>query len=151
MNNTELPSDDLSRFALYIFRINGLLLRNGDRLTKPIGQSSARWYVLGMVGNEPQSVASAARTMGHARQSVQRIADSLVIDGLAKYSPDPKDKRAQILSLTPKGGTVLAEIYQRNQEWSAQLAAKIDSQQLAQLLQNLEMMQQVLLTEETIQ
>ena len=75
MESTGKPNDPLSRFALSIFWINGLLLRNGDRLTRSIGQSSARWQVLGRVGDQPQTVAQIARDMGHARQSVQRVAD----------------------------------------------------------------------------
>src|SRR5690348_1847867 len=77
MESTGRPNDPLSRFALSIFWINGLLMRNGDRLTRSIGQSSARWQVLGRVGDQPQTVAQIARNMGHARQSVQRVANVL--------------------------------------------------------------------------
>ncbi len=67
MESTGIPDDPLSRFSLSIFRLNGLLMWNGDRITGSIGQSSARWQVLGRVGYQPQTVAQMARDMGHAR------------------------------------------------------------------------------------
>src|SRR5258708_31229486 len=82
MKLTGIPEDPLSRFSLSIFRLNGLLMWNGDRITGSIGQSSARWQVLGRVGYQPQTVAQMAREMGHARQSVQRLAAVLAKEGL---------------------------------------------------------------------
>src|SRR5215475_6585983 len=103
MESTGKPIDPLSRFALNIFWVNGLLLRTGDRLTRSIDQSSARWQVLGRVGNQPQTVAQIARDMGHARQSVQRVADVLAKEGLVVYQENPADRRAQLLAQTPHG------------------------------------------------
>lgn len=58
------PEDPFSYFAIGIFLINGALLRNGNRITKAIGQSSARWHVLGQANFKPQTVAQIARNMG---------------------------------------------------------------------------------------
>ena len=69
MESTGKPNDPLSRFALSILD-QRVVLRTGDRLTRSIGQNSARWQVLGRVGDQPQTVAQIARDMGHARQSV---------------------------------------------------------------------------------
>src|SRR5215207_9086901 len=111
MNTTGEPDDPLSRFSLSVFRVNGLLMRDGDSITRSIGQSSARWQVLGRVGYQPQTVAHMAREMGHARQSVQRVADVLANEGLVIYKENPADRRAQLLELTPHGAQVLAAIY----------------------------------------
>src|SRR5260221_4084500 len=104
MESTGIPDDPLSRFSLSIFRLNGLLMWNGDRITGSIGQSSARWQVLGRVGYQPQTVAQMAREMGHARQSVQRLADVLAKEGLVVYKDNPADQSARLLELTPQGG-----------------------------------------------
>lgn len=131
MSSTDVPNDPLSKFSLSVFAINGLLLRSGERVTRPLGQSSARWQVLGRAGYRPQTVAQMAHDMGHARQSVQRIADALAEEGLVAYRDNPADKRARLVTLTGQGETVLAAIYARDQEWSRGLLAKLDPEQLA--------------------
>jgi hypothetical protein len=64
----------LTDLVLEVFRLNGRLLAAGDRMTRPSGQTSARWQVLGAINPEPRTVAQIARVMGLARQSVQRRA-----------------------------------------------------------------------------
>lgn len=130
MSSADVPDDPLSTFSLSVFAINGLLMRSGERVTRPLGQSSARWQVLGRAGYRPQTVAQMAQDMGHARQSVQRIADALAKEGLVAYKDNPADKRARLVGLTSRGETVLAAIYARDQEWSRALLAKLDPEQL---------------------
>lgn len=110
--------------------MNGLLMRSGEDVTRPLGQSSARWQVLGRAGYQPQTVAQMAQEMGHARQSVQRIANALEKEGLVAYKDNPADKRARLVELTAAGEAVLAAIYARDQEYSQQLIAKLDPEQL---------------------
>jgi DNA-binding MarR family transcriptional regulator len=95
--------EELSDLVLSIFRLNGFLLRAGDRLTAEVGLTTARWQVLGAVLHEPLTVAAIARNMGLARQSVQRTADLLVEEGLCEYSPNPAHRRAKLLSSTDEG------------------------------------------------
>src|SRR5687768_1571580 len=45
--------------------------------------------------------------VGHTRQSVQRVADLLVADGLAQYHPNPAHRRAKLLQITTAGHRVL--------------------------------------------
>lgn len=138
MAANDVPDDPLSRFSLSIFRVNGLLMESGDRMTRSIGQSSARWQVLGRAGYAPQTVAQMAREMGHARQSVQRIADVLANEGLVAYKDNPADRRAKLVELTPQGAEVLATIYTLNETWSQHIMDKLDPQQLSQLADALE-------------
>jgi DNA-binding MarR family transcriptional regulator len=138
MTSIDAPVDPLGRFSLSVFRINGLLLRSGDIVTRPLGQSSARWQVLGRAGYQPQTVAQMAREMGHARQSVQRIADVLAVEGLVAYKDNPADRRARLVELTPKGAEVLEAIYALDAEWSQQLMAKLDPQQLIEVAEALD-------------
>ena len=138
MAASDVPDDPLSRFSLSIFRVNGLLMESGDRMTRSIGQSSARWQVLGRAGYAPQTVAQMAREMGHARQSVQRIADVLATEGLLAYIDNPADRRAKLVELTPRGAEVLATIYTLNETWSQHIMDKLDPEQLSQLADALE-------------
>src|SRR5258705_645502 len=106
------PDDAWTKCALSIFKLNGLIMRAGEGITRPIGQSSARWQVLGRAF-EPQTVADMARDIGHARQGVQRIADVLAEEGLIAYKDHPTDRRTKLLELTPQGQEVLKSIYMR--------------------------------------
>ncbi len=148
MESTGKPNDPLGRFALSIFRLNGLLLRNGDRLTRSLGQSSARWQVLGRVGYQPQTVAQMARDMGHARQSVQRVADVLATEGLVVYKNNPANRRSPLLELTPHGAAMLRTISSLNEEWSRQIMTKLNPEQVDAVADALEEIAHILEADE---
>ena len=107
-----------TKMLLEIFRFNGLLLASGDRLTEPLGLSSARWQVLGAIEDGPLPVAQIARNMGLARQSVQRTADILQKERFIEYAPNPDHKRAQLVCLTKSGIAVTKELGQLQIEWA---------------------------------
>ena len=111
-------------------QINGLLLAVGDALSAPAGQSAARWQVLAAVERAPGSVADIARLMNLARQSVQRIADLLVGDGLACYRDNPAHARAKLLCLAPEGVRVLRRIQVAQARWADELASGFDLDRL---------------------
>jgi DNA-binding MarR family transcriptional regulator len=93
----------LSGAALTTFRLNGQFLGVAEELARPAGLTAARWQVLGAVLETPLPVAGIARAMGITRQSVQRIADLLVDQGLAEYLPNPSHRRAKLLRPTAEG------------------------------------------------
>lgn len=140
----EPPSDAPSQFALLIFRLNGLLMRNGERITRELGQSSARWQVLGRVGFATQTVAQMAREMGLARQSVQRVADLLAAEGLTEFKVNPGDQRTKLVEITPAGRAVLADIYQRNSEWSQRIQTRLDPEVFLEVMEPLERIGRIL-------
>jgi len=51
----------------------------------------------------PRNLSELARERGVSRQGVQRLADALEADGLARSAPDPESARAKQLSLTDEG------------------------------------------------
>jgi DNA-binding MarR family transcriptional regulator len=124
----------LTVLILEIFRLNGRLLAAGDRLTRPAGQSSARWQVLGAVGEGPLPVAEVARRMGLTRQSVQRTADLLAAAGLVAYADNPSHRRAKLVTLTARGRSVLDRIDRAQVGWSNRLAGKLPTKDLATTL-----------------
>jgi DNA-binding MarR family transcriptional regulator len=135
--------DAWTRFAMSVFNVNGLIIRAGEGITNPLGQSSARWQVLGRA-YEPTTVAKIAQDIGHARQSVQRIADILAAEGLVSYEDNPTDRRARLLELTSDGAEVLAKIYQRQVEWSLRTMEQLSPTQLVRIANGLEGIGQVL-------
>jgi DNA-binding MarR family transcriptional regulator len=51
-----------------------------------------------------------ARRLGITRQSVQRVADAIVAEGLATYEPNPDHQRSPLVILTGTGESVLDTI-----------------------------------------
>ena len=126
------PIDDAwTAFALMVFRVNGLIMRAGEDITAPVGQTSARWQVLGRAF-EPRTVAGIAAEIGYARQSVQRVADVLAADGLVVYRDHPTDRRTKLLDLTPEGWKVLEAIHDRQSAWSAHVVAELHPRHLTE-------------------
>ena len=95
----------LTSFILDLFRLNSLLLTEGDRLVAGLGLTSARWQILGAIvaAERPQPVAWLARDLGANRQNVQRIVNHLEREGLVAFETNPHHRRAQLVVLTDKG------------------------------------------------
>src|SRR5512144_1711073 len=117
--------DAFSALVARVPRLNGLLASAGDALSRPAGQSSARWQVLAMLEGEPATVAGIARVLGLARQSVQRIADLLEADGLIRYVDNPRHRRARLAELTGEGKTTLARIQAAQRPWADRIGGAV--------------------------
>jgi DNA-binding MarR family transcriptional regulator len=127
------PSANGSAFTELIlesFRLNGLLLEAGDRLTHPVGLSSARWQVLGVVEHQPTPVAHVARIMGLTRQSVQQTADALANDGFITYTDNPHHRRAKLMTITLKGRKALDYVQQCQIDWANQVSETLSLEAL---------------------
>lgn len=127
------PSSKGSAFTeliLEVFRLNGLLLEAGDRITQPVGLSSARWQVLGVVEHEPTPVAHVARIMGLTRQSIQQTADALANEGFITYTENPHHRRAKLMNITPKGRKALDYVQQRQRDWASQIGEEQNLERL---------------------
>jgi DNA-binding MarR family transcriptional regulator len=139
-----VAGDAFSTLAILVLRVSGHLTAAGDELCKPVGQSSARWQVLASVDHEPATVAQIARTLGVARQSVQRIADVLTDEGLTAYEDNPAHRRAKLLRLQPEGRTALRAIQAAQVPWADALGAEIGESDLRRASKVLERVLQVL-------
>src|SRR5215471_10985246 len=115
----------LSRLVVQIFRLDGALTAAGDGLARPAGQTSARWRVLAALERRPLTVAQIARAWSLARQSVQRIADTLELDGLLTYEDNPSHRRSKLATLTPSGRVALAQIQAAQQAWANELGEHV--------------------------
>ena len=122
--------DAFSSLAILILRLAGHLGAAGDDLARPAGQTSARWQVLAAAESALLTVAQIARSLGLARQSVQRIADVLADEGLVSYQENPAHRRAKLLRLLPKGRAVLRAIQAAQQPWADRLGAQIGEEEL---------------------
>jgi len=120
----------LTEFVLQVVRLSALFNAKGEALAKPSGQTLARWVALNAAAEAPASVAEISRRFGFARQSVQRVADLLVADGLAVYQDNPRHRRAKLLVPTRRGLEVILEINTRQQAWADALGTRIGQAEL---------------------
>jgi DNA-binding MarR family transcriptional regulator len=118
-------SQAFTGLILEVFRLNGRLLSAGDVLTRPLGQTSARWQILGALDESARTVSDIGRRMGLTRQSVQRTADLLASDGLLSYIDNPAHQRAKLAKLTPRGEMTLGAITSRQIEWANRVASRL--------------------------
>jgi DNA-binding MarR family transcriptional regulator len=127
-----------TELILEVFRLNGRLLAAGDALTRPAGQTGARWQVLGSVDGGPRTVADIGRNMGLTRQSVQRTTDLLEAAGLVSYAPNPAHQRAKLAGLTSKGRATLDAITKRQIEWANRIASQLVGDDLQDAIHTLQ-------------
>lgn len=107
-----------------VLRLHGRLIAAGDMMTADLGLTSARWQVLGTIVflERPQTVAGLARNLGLTRQSVQRVINDLVREGLLTLHANPEHKRARLILLTDRGREVYAAAERRRIPWTEAIA-----------------------------
>ncbi|WP_017571916.1 MarR family winged helix-turn-helix transcriptional regulator [Nocardiopsis halotolerans] len=137
-------SDLLTGTALTVFRLNGQLLSVAEELARTAGLTAARWQVLGAVTREPLSVSAVARRFGTSRQSVQRIADLLVEQGLAEYRPNPAHSRAKLLAATREGLSALRRIDPDHSRVAKALVTELGEEDTERVLESLRQLSQAL-------
>ena len=124
------PAKALSELVVHVFRLDGVLRTVGDAMSAPSGQTTARWRVLAALDHGPLTVAEIARAWWLARQSVQRLADTLDEEGLVAYAPNPAHRRAKLVTLTPAGRAALTDIRAAQQHWADTVGAQISESDL---------------------
>ncbi len=118
-----------------IFELAGALRRDGEQIARLAGQTQARWQVMWIATTGRLSVAMVARRLGLTRQSVQRVADAIVADGLATFQPNPDHQRSPLLILTDDGQAVLDTINDSGRQDNLKNAAILGDDGIAELRQ----------------
>jgi DNA-binding MarR family transcriptional regulator len=124
------PSDELALLVADVFELAGALRSAGEELAAVAGQTQARWQLLSVASEGDWTVAQAARRLGVSRQAVQRVADVLVDEGLARYEDNPRHRRSAHLRLTADGHRALAAITTASQGWLTRVADRLSAEDL---------------------
>lgn len=93
-----------------VYELAGQSRRTSEALARTVGQTAARWHVLSVLSDHPRTVSAAARRLGLTRQSVQRVVDALVAEGLLALEVNPDHTRAPLVALTATGRDTLAAV-----------------------------------------
>lgn len=93
-----------------VYELAATSRRTSEHIAGRLDQTVARWHVLSVLSAGPLTVATAARRLGLARQSVHRVVTELLAEGLVTSSPNPDHKGSPLMSTTPAGDRVLAKL-----------------------------------------
>lgn len=85
----------------------------------------------------PLTAARIGRSLGIARQLVQRAANSLMTQGLIEAAPNPDHKRAQLLVVTAKGQAVMADADKAGARIVAKLGNGVELSSVAAVAEDL--------------
>ena len=118
--------------VLTLFRLNGLLIAEGDAMTKELGLTHARWKVIGAIAlsSAGLTVPGIARVLGQSRQAVQRITDVMVADGILIYTDNPKHKRSALVTLSEKGQHTYTLLREVQDPWAIENTEDIPIEEL---------------------
>ncbi|MFE9188042.1 MarR family winged helix-turn-helix transcriptional regulator [Micromonospora sp. NPDC007208] len=114
---TERTQDRVDAYRLLmadVYELAGESRRSSEELAREEGQTAARWHVLSVLSDGSRTVASAARRLGLARQSVQRVVDDLARAGMVELHDNPDHRRAPLVTLTEKGLVTLTALLERS-------------------------------------
>ena len=106
-----------------VFRLNGRLLEEGDRLVEGLNLTSARWQVLGALSlaGQPLTAPQIADAMGITRQGAQKQLNLLMEERLLERRPNPSHERSPLYVLTDAGVRAFSEADRLCDLWAADL------------------------------
>jgi DNA-binding MarR family transcriptional regulator len=99
-----------------VYELAGQSRRTSEDLARAVGQTAARWHVLSVLSDEPKTVPAAARRLGLAPQSVQRVVGDLVASGHLEPVDNPDHARSPLMRLTDAGRVTLDELFSRSDD-----------------------------------
>ena len=109
-------SEAFAPLTVEIFRINGALLAAGNRLSRDLRLTSARWQVLGALQNGPLTIPQIARSDGSTRQSVRRLIEVMARQGRVETLDNPHHRKSDLIRLTDTGVKALNKLKLRQPE-----------------------------------
>jgi DNA-binding MarR family transcriptional regulator len=112
-----------------LIRLNGRLkgMFAGARRSEGLGDSELTVLNAVVEADRPPTVPQIGRSLGQARQLVQRAANSLMAAGLIEAEPNPDHKRAVLLRATAEGTALKRGIDARADAIAGDVAEGMDA------------------------
>jgi DNA-binding MarR family transcriptional regulator len=106
------PVSDLTAHLGYWLRyVSNHVSQAFARKVEARGVTVAEWVLMRqLMGAEALAPSRLAERMGMTRGAISKLADRLIAKSLLRRAADPKDGRAQTLSLTAKGRKLVPEL-----------------------------------------
>jgi len=125
--------------ALFIHEIARQMRICFDRRVHHLGLTRSQWRVLGILRRRPDiRQTQLAEMMEVEPITLTRLLDRMEQAGWLERVPDPADRRANLLRLTPKVGTILAEMQATARKMRHEALRDFSSDDHARLLEFLQ-------------
>jgi DNA-binding MarR family transcriptional regulator len=96
--------------CLHVQRAARALARRFDEALRPLGLTNGQFSLLMSLNRpEPAGMGGVANLLAMDRTTLTAALKPLERRGLLTIAPDPKDRRARVLNLTPDGRALLAQ------------------------------------------
>jgi MarR family transcriptional regulator for hemolysin len=134
-----MPTLPINReIAFTIMDVARLLKTYADQRARGFGSSRAQWAVLIRIERtEGLKQTELAEILDLQPISLTRILDRLAENGLIERRPDPHDRRANRLYLTPAARPLLEQLAGLGQDMMGTVLAGLDEKAMARLLRDL--------------
>jgi DNA-binding MarR family transcriptional regulator len=131
--------EKLTKIFLSIFRLNAILLAEGNRIVSPLGLTSARWQVLGALAlsNRALTCPQVASAMGITRQGALKQLDLCKDEALLAVKENPKHERSPLYELTVHGKKIFNQAMVLQAKWAKALSAGFSDSDLSLVYENL--------------
>lgn len=128
-----------NREILFLISDVGRLLRTyADQKARQFGMTRAQWAVLlKLERHEGAQQSELADFLEIQPITLTRLVDRLCDNGLIERRPDPADRRAKLLYLTPAARPLLAQISKQVEEVAEEMLAGIEPQAIDTMLSEL--------------
>ena len=135
-----MPPIPISReIAISVIDVARMLKTYADQRARQFGISRAQWTVLMRLDRfEGLKQSELAEVLDLAPISLPRLLDRLAENGLIERRPDPNDRRANRLYLTPAARPLLKQLSELGEDMMATVLDKIDEPARAHLLRDLD-------------
>ncbi|AEK37309.1 MarR DNA-binding transcription regulator [Corynebacterium variabile DSM 44702] len=141
MADMDLARDLEQALGQFLLRRNRAALYDAALDDAPDGVDRRTYSVLsGLARLGPQTSAQLAEEVGIDRSGASRYADRLEKVGLLERSPDPRDRRATLLSLTPAGKETAAQVHENLARHLDSLIADLPEDRAQALIDGLRML-----------
>jgi DNA-binding MarR family transcriptional regulator len=112
--------------CLHLQRAARAVARHFDRALRPLGLTNGQFSLMMSLNRpEPPGMAPVASLLAVDRTTLTAALKPLERRGLIRVTPDPDDRRGRLMSLTPKGTTLLASAVPIWERTSAEVEAKL--------------------------
>jgi len=135
------PKADSESIGFLLTDVSRLLRRDFDRRVRPLALTQVQWRAIAqLVREDGIKQAVLADRLDIAPITLARLIDRLEAAGWVKRVPDPDDRRASLLFLTPKAEPILDEMRAHAREALEDVMAGVPPSNRRQLVKVLKQM-----------
>lgn len=125
-------SNDLTSALDKVLHLAALVSADMNRFERESGLTAARIHVLWVLGAAgPSTQQSLASELGVSPRNVTGLVDGLVASGHVSREPHPADRRAVLVTPTPRGEATIRELVASHADLAQRLFSDVPAERLA--------------------